>query len=249
MKINRTIERTVEMLELISKNPKGLSLNEITEAMGIPKTSAFDILHSLSNLKMIELVDSRSKIYSIGVRSFIIGNSYIKNADLINISKPFLEELGNKLNKTIFIGKLDSNKVIYLFKHQPEKAIITPCNIGTENELYCTSLGKTLLAFAEDYKERINDFKLIKRTTRTITDKSKLLKDIEKVRMQKYAIDDRENDEHMFCIGAPIFNHDGKIEAAISATGLFIEGKDYSDEIEAVKEVATAISRKIGYLG
>jgi DNA-binding IclR family transcriptional regulator len=104
MIVNRTSKRTIDMLELISKNPKGLSLNEIVNIMDIPKSSAFDILHTLNELEMIELLDARSRIYSIGVRSFIIGNSYIDNLDIIKIAEKYLEKLGDNVGKTIFLG-------------------------------------------------------------------------------------------------------------------------------------------------
>ncbi|GAA0178910.1 IclR family transcriptional regulator [Clostridium sediminicola] len=249
MKVNRTTKRTIEMLELISKNPKGMSLNEIVIDMGIPKTSAFDILHTLNELEMVEILDARSKIYSIGIRAFTIGNSYINNADLINISRPILENLGNKMSKTIFLGKESKGKVVYLYKYEPASAIITTCKIGNQNEIHCTSLGKCALAFSGDYKERINELELNRRTPYTITDKKELIENIEQVNRQKYSVDDREYEEHMFCIGAPIFNHEGLFEAAISISGMYVEGRDYSEEFELVKNAAELISRKMGYLG
>lgn len=249
MRINRTTKRTIEMLELISKNPKGMLLNEIVEYMDIPKTSAFDILRTLNELDMVELVDERSKIYTIGVRAFTIGNSYIDNADLIKISKPYLEELGNKMCKTVFLGKESKERVVYLYKYEPPTAIMTTCKIGNQNEMHCTALGKCVLAFSANYKDRINQLELNQRTPFTITDKEELIKNIEQVYKQKYSVDDREFEKHMFCIGAPILNHKRVFEAAISLSGMYEEGKDHSEEFELVKNTAELISRKMGYLG
>ena len=43
MKLNRTTQRTVEILKLISKKPEGITLDEICDTIGLPKTSAYDI--------------------------------------------------------------------------------------------------------------------------------------------------------------------------------------------------------------
>jgi DNA-binding IclR family transcriptional regulator len=249
MKVNRTAKRTIDMLELISKNPKGLSLNEIVNIMDIPKTSAFDILHTLVQLEMVELLDTRSKLYSIGVRSFMIGNSYIDNADLVNISKPYLEKLGEYVGKTVFLGKESNGKVIYLYKYEPERAIITTCKIGNQNELHCTGLGKCVLAFHEDYKEIIDKLELRKRTDFTIVDKDELIKNVEQIKKQKYSVDFREYEDHMLCIAAPIFDHKGEFYAAISISGLYVEGRDFQEEVEILRKTAETISRKLGFSG
>lgn len=246
--MNNTAQRTIDMLELISKNPKGMSLKEIVDMMDIPKTSAFSILHTLNQLDMVELVDSRAKIYSIGVRSFIIGNAYIENRDVVKIAKPYLEELGNQTGKTVFLGKENKGKVVYLYKYEPEKATITTCKVGNQNELHCTALGKCILAFSPDYKERINKLKLNRRTPRTIVDKETLIKNIEKIKQQKFSVDDREYEDYMVCMAAPIFNYKKEIEAAISISGLYMEGKDFQHEIDKLKMIAENISRKLGFL-
>jgi len=249
MKVNRTAKRTIEMVELISKNPNGMSLNEIVEEMCIPKTSAFDILHTLNELKMVEIVDIRTKIYKIGIRAFTIGNSYITTTDLINVAKPYLQELSDRMAKTVFIGKENDGKVVYLYKYEPSTAIVTSCKVGHQNEMYCTSLGKCILAFSGNYEEKINSMELTKKTQYTITDKKKLIEDIDKVNKRKYSVDNREFEEHKLCMSSPIFNHEGVLEAAISLSGIYVEGKDYSKEFDEVRRTGELISRKMGFSG
>jgi DNA-binding IclR family transcriptional regulator len=247
MNINRTTKRTIDMLELISKNPKGLSLSEIANEMDIPKTSAYDILTTLTYMQMVELIDERSKIYALGVKTFAIGSKYIGGVELIKLARPYMEELGNKLSKTIFLGIRTNDKVIYLDKYCPKSEILTTCNIGSESGLHCTSLGKAILAFDKHYKKIIDQLDLYPKTSKTITDKESLYKEVEKIRQQGFAIDDREDREHMLCSGAPIFNHNGKIIAALSFTGLYVEGKDYNSEYMLLKEAANEISGKMGF--
>lgn len=247
MKINNTVKRTFDILELISKYPEGLTLGEITQALDSPKTSIYDILVTLKKLDAIEIGDERFKNYVIGVKSFIIGNSYIRNADLIKISRSILEKLGNKLGRTVFVGKENQNKIIYIYKYEPSNAIVTTANIGTLNEVYSTSLGKAILAFKNIDDLDLDNINFVAITKQTITNKIDFLKELAIVKRQGYALDDREFDDLLSCVGAPIFDHSGEVIAAISASGFYSKDLDIEYISRAVTKAAREISSKFGY--
>jgi|GEM_PF-41759 len=247
MKINNTVKRTLDILELISKNPEGMTLGEIKNELDIPKTSAYDILVTLKELDAVEIADERLKNYIIGVKTFLIGNSYIRNADIIKIATPILEELGNKLGRTIFIGKENQKKIIYIYKYEPSNAIVTTANIGTLNEVYATSLGKAILAYKDNYNDYIENIEFIPLTKQTITNKNDLIAQLNQIKSQGYAVDDREFDDMLSCIGAPIFNHDGNVIAAVSASGFYSKDLDIDYISRAVTKSAYEISKKFGY--
>ncbi|TCT13827.1 IclR family transcriptional regulator [Natranaerovirga pectinivora] len=248
MKINRTAKRTIDMLDIISKNKKGLTLREITRLMDIPQTSAFDILQTLISMNLIAEKHEEFKRYVIGIKSYEIGMAYSYNNDLIQISIPFLEELGEKLGKTSFLGILDNNQVAYIYKYEPSNAIVTTAKIGSRNDIYCTSLGKVLLAYEEDdYKNTlVNNMAFEQKTNKTILNKEDFHKELELVKNQGYALDDRELEEYILCIGAPVFDSNNRIIAAVSATGLFKEDLDIDYETNLVKQTATNISIRLG---
>ena len=61
MKLNRTTQRTVEILKLVSKKPEGITLDEICGALSLPKTSAYDIVITLAEMGMINVTRGRSR--------------------------------------------------------------------------------------------------------------------------------------------------------------------------------------------
>ncbi len=87
----------------------------------------------------------------------------------------------------------------------------------------------------------------IPRTKRTITNKSDFLKALEEVRNKGYSEDNREVDENLSCIGAPIYDHEGKVLYAISASGFYNDSMDIDYISTKVKEAATMISTRLGY--
>ncbi|TCK87975.1 IclR family transcriptional regulator [Natranaerovirga hydrolytica] len=248
MRINRTSKRTIDILELISKNKKGLTLKEITRIMDIPQTSAFDILQTLLSMNLIAEKNETYKKYILGIKAYEIGMAYTYNNDIIQISIPYLEELGEKLGKTSFLGILDKDQVAYIYKYEPSNAVVTTAKIGSRNDIYSTSLGKVLLAYLEEEQqlELINTMQFTQKTKRTIDSKIKLLKEIEIIKEKGYGIDNRELEEYIFCIGAPVFDNKNKIIAAVSVTGLYKEDLEIEKEASFVIETAKNISVKMG---
>lgn len=249
MKINRTVYRTIEMLQLIASNPRGLTLAEIVDELDIPKTSAYDILLTLNHADMVCLIDQVSKRYVIGSKAFSIGSAFLRDYDIVNVATPFLKQICDDLGKTGFVGIENNGRVLYIYKYEPENAIITTAKIGAFNDMHTSSLGKSLLAFNVNVEERVERLALFKRTDYSITTQEAFLEELMRVRQKGFATDNREGEEHMLCIGAPIFNSDGKVIAAISISGLYSKYVDIDNLGNKVKEVADHISKRIGYSG
>ena len=93
MKINRTTQRTIEILDLIASSQDGLTLNEIAKELNMPKTSAFDILETLVQLNMLYIKEQRLKTYAIG-------NMYSKTSLLLNSAGPIMKRLSQEIGTT-----------------------------------------------------------------------------------------------------------------------------------------------------
>lgn len=249
MKKSRAATRTIDILELISNEPNGLSLSEISGALDIPVTSVSDIVKALLDKEMIEIIDERSKLYGIGVKAYYIGNAFISNTSLVDKAKDIIEDLGKRLNKTVFMGKEVNEKITYIYKYEPPNPIVSTCAIGARTNLHCTSLGKCILAHDQDLLEKLRDRELIRKTEFTITNYDDLVDEVDITRKRGYGLDNREQSEHLFCIGAPIFDNHNKVIASISASGLYREDIDVEAEAKMVKDSAMLISRKMGYSG
>src|SRR5208282_1619869 len=93
--------------------------------------------------------------------------------------------------------------------------------VGRRMRVHATSVGKALVAhITEDRLEEIlRKSGMEKRTPKTITTLPRLLKELEKVRSQGYAVDDEENNLGARCVGAPVFNDRGLIEAGLGLSG------------------------------
>lgn len=234
------------MLELLSKHPDGLSLNELVELMEIPKSSCFDILHTLVHAKMVESTGRDGKIYRIGVRSFVIGNQYMENKRVVDIAKSRLTTIGDKYEKSVFLAEDNLGHVVYVYKYQPKSSpIVASCNIGSINQYYNTALGKCMLAFRDDWMNLVEKYTLEEK----ILDKDKFIENIIRIRKDKCEHSDQEHQKHLFCTAVPIFDHKGAVSSALSLSGLYESQEVCMQETLDLKQMAMEISQEIGYTG
>ncbi|MEY8354802.1 IclR family transcriptional regulator [Lachnospiraceae bacterium 54-53] len=251
MKLNRTTQRTVDILKLISRTPDGATLDDLCEKLKLPKTSAYDIVTTLAEMGMVNVTRGQKQNYTIGLMAYRIGINYTNNLDFIGIIEPVLKAFSREVGKTVFFGVPSDHHVVYICKFEPENPIITTATVGSKNPMYCTSLGKVILAYSdEETREQIiNRIRFVRHTDQTIRDREQLLSELEKVRERGYAFDAREMEDHMQCVGAPVFDRDGNVLGAISVSSLYKPKEDYEALGSLVSQKGMEVSRLLGFLG
>lgn len=251
MKLNRTTLRTVEILKLVSKNPDGITLDEICEKLKLPKTSGYDIITTLAEMGMVNVDRGQRQRYTIGLTAYRIGINYTNNLDFMGVMEPELKTFAKEVGKTVFFGVRSDHEVVYICKAEPENPIITTATVGTKNPMYCTSLGKAILAYSDEEttKQVLGRIRFRKKTEQTILDKESLLQELDRVKEKGYALDAREVEDHMECVGAPVFGPDGSVMGAISVSSLYKPTEDYEQLGRLVSKKAKEVSKMLGFLG
>lgn len=251
MKTNRTVQRAVQILSCIAAHPEGVSLDELCEQFSLPKTSAYDILVTLVQEGMLSTKSGPKQLYQIGIFAYRIGMSYPDANDTLKLISSELAELARLSSRTAFFGKLSGKEVVYLLKEVPENPIITTATVGSTAPLYCTSLGKTLLAFLPEEQSNalLSDIEIQPRTRYTLKSPEELSRDLNLIRTRGYALDFREYEEHMVCASAPVYQRNGTLEGAVSISGFYRPEDDYEKAGELIRRQAARISRLLGYQG
>ena len=226
--MNRTVERTLAILELIANSENGITLQEIAQAMDMAKSSAFVVVHSLLELQYIKTVENNDKKYCLDIRTFSLGMKYVSDLTLIKQCGSYLPALAEKYNKTAFVGVLNGTQVVYLYKYVGRNARLATCAIGSSKPVYATSLGKVILAYLprEEQLSIIDKIKFVPFTPYTIVSKDDLLKELDSIRQKGYATENRELGEFTFCYGVPVFDHKGNVIASISLSDIALSDQD-----------------------
>jgi len=214
----KSLAKAMNVLECFSLEKPELSIKEISETLCIPKSSAHNIADTFVKLGYLGQHKETSKYYlGRGLLKF----SYIINNHLgfRNFFLPFMEKISNYTNEVVFLGIPYEQKVLYLENNFPRGSMATRNILGERADMYCTGLGKVMLAFMplED-QERYADRVYKKYTERTITNKKDLLKELQLIQQRGYAIDNMEHEHGVTCVAIPIFGIDGSLIAAISTS-------------------------------
>jgi DNA-binding IclR family transcriptional regulator len=132
---------------------------------------------------------------------------------------PFMMELYERCRETVNVAVWEYNGIRYIYRLESEALLRISTTAGARFAGYCAATGKILLSYFsnEDIRQIYSlERSLKKYTQNTITSVDKLIKEIEKVRVKKVAVDDEEALVGVYCVAAPILNSKGECVAAIS---------------------------------
>ncbi len=247
--MNRTVERTFAILQLIADCKDGITLQEIANEMGMAKSSAFVIVQTLLELNYISTVTNNNKKYCLGIETYSLGMKYVNDMSLIEQCAIYIPPIAERYNKTAFVAVLNGTKVVYVYKYVAHDAKLASCALGTRKDAYATSLGKAIIAFLpeEERNALVDKIEFKALTNFTITSKERFLEEIERTKERGYSLDARELENITSCCGAPIFNYSGEVIAAVSLSDIYNEDLDDEKVAEDLKEVALQISKCLGY--
>jgi DNA-binding IclR family transcriptional regulator len=214
-----SLDRAVSVLETLSESDVPLSLAEICQRMSLHKSTAHRSLMVLERSALIErTLENR---FRLGLRLYELGNRAVEQIDLRTRVHPFFRRLAMKVGETVHLSVLQKTSVVYLDKVEPNRRVCMSSKTGTSNPVYCTSMGKAMLAFQSDetIEQIIAKIRFVRYTRKTLCSREALLKALERVRRRGYAIDDEEIELGVRCIGAPIFDDNHRAIAAVSVSG------------------------------
>lgn len=240
MKINRTVQRSLRVLEYVANSPKGLRLSELVEALNIPKSSLFDIISTLTAMNFLREHDKR---FFVGIKTKEVGDRYGKLQDLCDVAEPILSAATEKYNTSTCLVRFVRNDLEYLCQYHPKDAVMVARQSSPYNTLHASATGKVLLSALDPKhcEELVETITWHKFTDRTLDCKEDLLAEVEHVRQHGYALDNREYHYLLQCVAAPI-TFKNKIIAAMSFSGLNLYNESPDLMINHVKQTARDVS-------
>lgn len=245
----QSLQRAAMILDLFTDNVTELSLKEIVDQTELNKSTTFGLVNSLVDIGYL-MQNPENQKYCLGIKILSLSNSLRMNNVLIRVAHPYLERLANKYQETIHSAIDGGNaSVIYLDKVESDSSILITTKIGVKKDMYCTGVGKCLMAYkSKDELDKILKFPLYKRTDNTFTNRDELYAELDNIRKCGYALDNDEIEVGLSCIAVPIFQAPSKPGFAISVSGATsrIQTKlKETDIINDLKSVASQISNKI----
>lgn len=244
--INKSLDKALTILDLFNSSNTKLSTTEIAREFDVNPSSLYPILHTL--IKHGYLKRDEDKLYSLGLAFAKKGRLVLEQLDFAEEARPELKGLKDEAQKTVHLGTMNEDQVVYIDKVESKSGVRMYSSPGKTAPLHATALGKMMLACLPEnkIKETLNRLDLESFTGKTITSSGKLRQELKIIKEQGYAVDDEEFEKGMKCVAAPIYKHDGKVEASMSVTGLAAQ-MDVKKMSTLVVKYGKKISSKLGY--
>lgn len=246
----QVIDRAVAILDEIAKAPHDLSGIEISEKLGLHKSTVHRLLAVLDSNGLVERRPEGSR-YGLGWRVFELGIVAASRLDLLERAKPHVARLVDLTGETAHFGVLRQGEVVSLVNVDSRYTVRTPATVGRRIPLHCTSQGKAILAFMppEVVEEHLAGCVFTRLTRNTIPDRERFLEELALVRKRGYALDNEEFEEGLRCLAAPVHDHSGAVAGAVGIAGpsFRMSGARLSQLSRAVMEVAAGLSEALGF--
>ncbi len=242
------LRNACRILKLLGSQSDGFKAADIARRLAVPVTTTLRIM---TTLHLEGLVRKNGTQFELGPVLIQLGHASLAGTEIRATALPVLEKLTAQIDETCHLAiPCDHRSLIVAVQDSPHplRAASRP---GFLAELYCSSTGKTFLAFL--HQDRLSELfatmRLTKRTAHTLTTPAEIRRECEATRKRGYSLDDEEFNPGVRCLAAPVFASDGVCVAAIGVTAATVRfPKERIPEMAvAVKAAASELSRLLGF--
>jgi len=213
----QSLERGLAVIKAFGPDGTRLTLTQVAQATGLTRAAARRFLLTLVELGYVR---NEGREFSLRPRVLELGYAYLSGLSFAEVAQPFLDELALKVQESTSIAVLDEDEIVYVAHTSPRRLMTINVPIGGRDPVYCTSLGRVLLAGRPDdevdsYLERA---KLVAYTENTETNPKRIRQAVLRARELGYALVDGEFEDGLVALAVPIRDASGGVIAAMNVS-------------------------------
>jgi DNA-binding IclR family transcriptional regulator len=244
-----SLQRGLRLLSLFVDSQKNMSASRIVKLSGLPVSTAHRFLMNLTSAGYLNCDGNGD--YHLGIACVSLGQAALSQLDLRPLSLPYLQELNRRTRETVHLTVRFGLSAVYVEKLDSPEPLRIHSRIGAAIPLYCTAVGKVLLAYLppQERSAVLDRMEMHRFTSNTAGSPQELQTQLQLVRRNGYACDLEEHEAHIRCVAAPIWDHTGAVNASLSITGPAVRmGVARLRQLGPLtREVGLLISEKLGY--
>jgi DNA-binding IclR family transcriptional regulator len=218
-KADRTdmVGKALGLLVLLGDEPRGASAAEISRRAALPFSTTYRLLGSLTRDGFVDY-EPDGRRYHLGLRIFQLGQRVSNHHGFAGAAMPVLRRVTEQTGEATILSVRDGNHHLTVNKVDGPQTFRVTSDPGHLGALHTTSVGKVLVAFAEDAERQrlVEELPLESLTEFSITDRDAFRAEIDQVRSRGYAVMDEENELGMRAVAVPVFNSQGHAFASLA---------------------------------
>ena len=242
----QVIERMFALIDVLASREEAISLKEISEKTGLHPSTTHRILNDLATGRFVDRPEAGS--YRLGMRLLELGNLVKGRLNVRDAALLPMRELHKQIQQPVNLSVRQGDEIVYVERAYSERSGMQVVRaIGGRAPLHLTSTGKLFLA--ADDAQRVRAYAtrtgLAGHTRNSITEVSRLERELAQVRHTHIARDDEELELGVRCMAAGIFDDQGKLVAGLSISA----PADRLEETwtDRVRSTAAQISAALGH--
>lgn len=231
----KSLYKAIKLLDHFTRTTPELGVIELAKLTGLQKSSVHNILQTFELCGMVQK-NPKSNKYSLGKKTLELANKFQSNHTFQQTLKQLMKQLSNETGENVYYAVPYETQIIYLDAFSMRDPFLSQSIVGTVAPLYCTGVGKALLSeYPDSFLDEITFEK--KFTENTICDKESLLREIDNIRKNGYAVDNMEHELGIKCVAVAL-KKDDSILGSISISGPSPRFSDESVALYAKKLIA-----------
>lgn len=232
---------------LADRSETGIS--DLSMRLAMPKATVYRFLQTMKSLGYVRQ-EADTERYGLTMRMFELGTKALQYPDLVELAKPHMEALSERTGETIHLGTLIDSEIMYVHKVDSRHTLGMYSRVGRRAPLHCTAIGKVLLAWqVPARRDLILAGAVFKRfREKTIVEPAAFQAELERTRDQGFGEDREEFDDHIRCLGMPIFDRLGEPIAGMSVSfpSFRYDEAQAPEVIGMLHDACKDVSRRLG---
>lgn len=240
--LQKSLIKAMQIIDVLSGSQKDYGISEIAQKLGLNKSNIHDILSTFESMGYVHK-DEQTRRYQLDFKFLQIAHNITGRLSYQEEARRVVTSIANEVGEICYFGIPYGDQIMYLEGGFPGECITsTKSVLGMTAPLYCTGIGKAVLAFMpEERREQICSQPLTRFTDTTLVNKEELIRELDLIAARGFSIDNMEHEYGVKCVAVPVLNASGQIQGGVSITGPSLRFPQ-----ERIEELAHLLKESVG---
>ncbi len=212
----RAITRVLDLLALLAGKQDGMSLAELSAAMGVAKSTFLDTLRGLTDLQYLSCREGR---YRLGTAAYHFASRIARHWSAPETVRIQVGQLAEETGESVgfAIADWEIGQAIYIEARNSRHPVRYAMHAGLRAPLYASAAGRVLMAYADPHRvdAYLQRAHLRKLTNGTRTDPDEIRANLADIRAQGYCASFGEMLSDTAAIAVPMMGPDAEMMGAL----------------------------------
>lgn len=241
------VRRALIAIDLLSH--ESLTADELALQLGVHRRTAIRLIDVMTEAGWVELDGDAGRAVRLTTRVLSVAGEVMRRNDLISLGTPVVRRLRDHVDESSHLAVISQGSVVNIIEEPSIHPLAVTQAVGNRVPVYCTAVGKAIVAFHPELLESVLASGLVRYTPNTLTTPEALGRELDRIRRDGWAVDDAEMYPDTRCVAAPVRDAFGRVVASLGSSGPAVRvTRDRAESIaRVVLEEAALLSAALGY--